>query len=254
MNVTHGGRDIKHEDGYMPAGYVQIPEDRVYEPEEWHNLRLCKLHSDLLETKDGDILPTAIWLELALAAYEREKTGYELITAFIGCYNEGLFPSQWILKGLYDRFVKWKSANLKGDMRTLDDIFNAGNKPDWKERVYESVYLSLQNNYLRLKYYFGLDNPRIWELLARQIEAIGIKGENEILHERKKFSQRAIEKLHKESKWGQRYKDIKKKWDEQKPCLSPDEAKEFLQSFPEDVQNEIDLYRKRLPTADYTTK
>lgn len=256
--LTHGGR-FTYDDNHRRPGYVQLPEDREYEVEEWQNLKLCKLEIELMSIENRDFCPPGIRLMLDQAAYNREKSGYELIVAFMNCFRIGVFPPPWILKGMYERFDKWERANLKGDFekleeKTLETFFNTGTKTDWKERTYAGVYFALEKDYWRLKYYFGLTNPRIWDFLARKIESTGIEGDDTIKHTKKVFSEQTIDKLYKESKWSKSYKEHKGYMDKEKPCLSTDEVKEFLQTFPEDVQKEIKRYQKRLPTEDYTTK
>ena len=234
-------------------GYVRLPEDRGYEREEWENLKLCTSELDLMEWPGEGGLPLVMLLDLRKTAYEKKKDDYILIEAFMIAHEAKLFPPLWIIKGLYERFNKWHTENMKGEERSLDEFFKTGSKPVWRERTYESVYVILQQRYLQLKYYWKLNDPEIFKVLAWQVNETGIKGEDDTKHVKLTFSERTIKELHKKHKWSDAYKWYKSFLDERKPFLESEDAESILHYYPEKAQAFIMKYKKREPTEDYTT-
>lgn len=252
--LTHGG-NCSHDENHRQAGYVQLPEDREYEREEWENLKLCKHDLNLVESdsdSDTSEISAAMLLGLIHSAYMKSNDSYDLIRAFMLCHDAKLFPPPWVLGGLFSRFDKWERANLAGDNRTLDEIFNAGDKTAWRDRCYDPVYLTLENEYLQLKYYWGINDEFIFKILEIRINTDGIEGEENTAHISKVFSSRTIKELHKRFGWGQTFKVHKRIHDEYWPCMTSEGAKEFFQRFPLEAQRIILKYKKREPTEDYT--
>jgi len=244
-------------DGHITRreGYVKLPEKRDYSPEEWVGLKLCRLNDAreiILEAAArGEKFPTIMELEFQKKKYEDDKDAYALIEAFLLCRQANIFPSDWVLEGLFNRFDGWKRSNISGNSRPLDDFFPTGEKPKWRERSNEPVYSELYHGFLWLKRYWGLLNPKIYQVLAERLKANGTDSIGVGEHFKRKVNDRLIIEIRKEQNWAKEYKLDKKFGDAHKPCLTQNEADGFLQTFPLKSRSVIQKYKKREPTGNY---